>query len=118
PCWLEVSSDRFQFVAFLSAVALAAVGCFPDYKGEHKTAHPLFTAMSAALAVLWGILAGIWYIPVGGIALACILIFLINNKTLKAYRNNGWYNALYRIKFLFWMEVAAFVSIYMSVWVV
>lgn len=116
PVWLEVSGESYQFVAFLSAASLMAVGCFPDYKNEHSLTHPLFTACSSVLAVIWGFLAGIWYVPVLSILLFGGLIIGKHWKTLREDAPHvGWNVALSREKFLFWMEVGAFVGMYLSI---
>jgi hypothetical protein len=94
PCWLEVTPDNYQFVAYLSAVFLAVVGCFPQYKDKDSFLHPVFAIICATLALIWGCLSGVWFIPV--ICIGIALIIARNGK-------------------LFWMEVGAILSIYGSI---
>lgn len=93
PFWLEATNESYQFLAFLSASALMAVGCCPDYKDEHSVYHPLFTAICGLIAVVWCMFNGTWYyfIPV---LLAAIF--------------------LKREDKLFWIEILSFLAIYLS----
>lgn len=115
PCWLEASGEGYQFVAFLSSACLIAVGCCPNYKGEHKSTHPLFTATAAVLAITWGFLAGVWYLIISIIATTAGVAIYVHRDRLKANKEHGWSYALTSIKFLLWIEIAAFAGIYLSV---
>lgn len=98
PCWMEAGGDGYRFLAFLSAVSLVAVGCFPDYRNEHLLLHPLFTSICGGMSMLWGICAGEWYIPAGLIVSALTVCLCLNRKDL-----------------LYWVEVAAFTGMYAAV---
>lgn len=108
PYWIEVSGENYQFVAFLSAISLIAVGCFPEYKGVDDVRHPLFTSFCGALAIVWAILAHIWYIPV---------ILILSTFTFCLYKAKWQISnrELAKVCTLYWCEVAAFVSLYMCV---
>lgn len=117
PCWLEVSGDNYQFVAFLSACSLIAVGCFPDYKKEHSWQHPLLTCFSGILAIIWASLAGVIFVPL--ILLLCTAGLLIYSQDsyilyLKELNHSTFY-IINRIGLLYWVEVAAFTSIYICI---
>ena len=109
PLWLEITPDGFQFLSFLSSVSLVAVGCAPKYRHEHKTLHPLFTGFSLFLAILWSTLIGLWYLPFIVLLTTAITLFLIN---IKSFKKNEIDKTLEEIGFMFWMELAAFISIY------
>lgn len=113
PVWLEVSDDSYQFIAFLSVASLMAVGCVPDYQLEHRWQHPMFTAFTAILAMAWGFLAGLWYIPIACILVAAIYIGakIWQNKWLK----NGLIQALVQAKSLYFIEIGAFAGMYLAI---
>ncbi len=96
PIWLEVTPEGFQFLAFLSAITLGCVGLAPHYLTHQKTQHYIFAAVCALLAILWGVLIGLWFVP-------AILIVLALAVSVK------------RFDLLFWLEAAAILSVYISI---
>ena len=96
PAWLEVSGESYQWVAFLSVVALCAVGTMPRFREDDAVGHAVSAILSGVLAFVWCGMAGVWHIPICLLAIALFMsIWLYNSKT-------------------FLLEVAGFVSIYMG----
>lgn len=97
PAWLEQSLEKYQFLAFLSCGGLMFVGTAPCFKLELEgMIHYAATAVCGVAAVSWVCLMGMWYVPVVLFAVAICLI------------------AKYK-RWMFWVEVAAFVSTYVGV---
>lgn len=97
PAWLDCSPEGIQFLAFLSCGGLMFVGVAPCFKLElDGKVHYIATGVCGASAILWTCLVGLWYIP---------LICLITAGYL-IYRYS---------KPMFWVEMAVFVSTYLSV---
>lgn len=109
PLWLEVTPEGFQFLAFLSSVSLIAVGCVPKYRDEHSKLHPLFTGLSLILAIIWSSLIGMIIVPILCLFLTALVIFLFN---IKRFKKHGIKETLNQASFMFWMELAAFNSMY------
>lgn len=97
PAWLDCSPEHLQFLAFLSCAGLMFVGAAPCFKLELEgKVHYVATAVCGASAVTWVCLMGMWYIPAVLFATAICLM------------------AKYK-RWMFWVEVAAFVSTYAGV---
>ena len=106
--WLEISDDKYRFVAFLSAVSLLAVGCFPKYKEGDNLKHTLFTLFCCVLAIIWSILSNFGFIAISFLAFA---IFISLSKA------KGDFNKLISTNILYLCEIAAFSSIYLSIFI-
>lgn len=97
PTWLEHSPEEYQFLAFLSCAGLMFVGAAPCFKLELEgKVHYVATAVCGTSAVTWVCLMGMWYVPAVLFAVAVCLM------------------AKYR-RWMFWLEIAAFVSTYITV---
>lgn len=97
PAWVECSPISFQFLPFLSSVALGIVGLNPKYLGSDRIAHITFTAVAVILSLTWSIVTGMYIIPlILGIILMVLCFVPAKNK-------------------LFWIENLAFSNIYLSV---
>lgn len=97
PSWLDCSKESFQFLAFLSCGGLMFVGACPFFKLKFDgKVHYISAAICGGCAVLWLILSGMWYLPA-----ICFLIALAASAKYS--------------KAMFWCEMAAFVSTYLSV---
>jgi hypothetical protein len=83
-----------QFVAFISGASLVFVGTAPRFKSIDKSVHKVAAYISVGMSAIWGILMGLWYIPVIFYAVAFVII---------SFNRKGW---------KFWIEMAAFASIY------
>lgn len=97
PAWVELSPIYFQFLPFLSAVFLAAVGLFPRYLGKDRKPHIISATIACIISLVWNIVAGVMYIPLFLIIILILLVvFNIKDK-------------------LFWTECLAFSNIYLSI---
>lgn len=110
PLWLEITPNSFQFIPFLSSISLIAVGCFPDYKNEHNKAHSLSALFAGVLSILWGIFVDLWIIPVLSIATTSLVVLIIS-----FFKKGNLKENLKGIGLTFWVELSAFVSIYLCV---
>lgn len=99
PAWIEASGDGTQFLAFLSAAALAFVAYSPAF-GEPVTGnvHKGATVIAALSGVAWCCVAFplSWIVPA-----ACVSAVVY--PVVKSPK-----------KWLFWAEMAAFASVYVS----
>lgn len=97
PAWLELSPEKYQFLAFLSCAGLVFVGVAPCFKLQFDgQVHYSATAICGSSSIIWTCMAGLWYIP---------LILLIGSLGLMLrYRRP-----------IFWVELALFFSIYISI---
>lgn len=97
PVWIECSTDDLQFLAFLSCGGLMFVGTAPLFKEEFQgRVHYTGTAISGLAAILWLCLSGMWWLPAVTLTIAVVIML--------KYR-----------KWMFWAEMAAFVSTYAGV---
>ena len=97
PSWVECSPICFQFLPFLSSVALGVVGLNPKYLGSDRVAHIVATGITATISLIWNIVTGMYVIPIA-LLIGVIILWLIR------VRNP-----------LFWTECAAFSNIYLSI---
>lgn len=97
PAWLDMTPETYQFTAFLAAAGLLFVGAAPQFKlSLTGPVHYAGAGLCCGGAVLWCLLSGYWFIP-----LNAFLIF-------------GWVALRYG-KPMFWIEMAAFTSIYLTI---
>lgn len=97
PYLLDVTPAGYQFTAFLACAGLMFVGAAPQFKlSLTGPVHYVSAALCCAAAVLWCILSRYWFIPLGA-----FLIF-------------GWVALRYG-KPMFWIEMAAFTSMYLTI---
>lgn len=97
PSWVECSPICFQFLPFLSSVALGVVGLNPQYLGSDRIAHIVATGITATISLIWNIVTGIYVIPIM-LLIGVIILWLIKIKNP-----------------IFWTECAAFSNIYLSI---
>lgn len=97
PSWVECSPICFQFLPFLSSVALGVVGLNPKYLGSDRVAHIVATGITTVISLIWNIVTGMYVIPIA-LLIGVIILWLIR------VRNP-----------LFWTECAAFSNIYLSI---
>ncbi|RHI11540.1 hypothetical protein DW182_03305 [Bacteroides sp. AM16-24] len=96
PVWLECSSGNLQFLAFLSCGGLMFVGSAPLFKEEFQSkVHYTGTAISGLAAILWLCLSGLWWLPLITVNAAVGI-------------------AIFKSRWMFWLEMAAFVSTYIG----
>lgn len=97
PAWVEISPIYFQFLPFLSVVALALVGLCPRYLGQDRVPHIAGAIITCILSIVWNIVSGTLLIP-AILLVVLILLFVFNIRDK-----------------LFWMECLAFLNIYSSI---
>lgn len=96
PVWIECSSENLQFLAFLSCGGLMFVGTAPLFKEEFQgRVHYTGTAISGLAAILWLCLSGLWWLPLITVNAAVGI-------------------AIFKSRWMFWLEMAAFVSTYIG----
>ena len=97
PAWVEISPICFQFLPFLSVVALMLVGLCPRYLGQDRVPHIAGASVTCILSIVWNIVSGTLLIP--AILLIVLILLLALNIRDK----------------LFWTECLAFLNIYSSI---
>ncbi len=97
PAWVEISPIYFQFLPFLSVVALALVGLCPRYLGQDRVPHIAGASVTCILSIVWNIVSGTLLIP-AILLIVLILLFAFNIRDK-----------------LFWTECLAFLNIYSSI---
>ena len=97
PSWVECSPICFQFLPFLSSVALGIVGLNPKYLGSDRVAHIVATGITTVISLIWNIVTGMYVVPIV-LLIGVIILWLIKVQNP-----------------LFWTECAAFSNIYISI---
>lgn len=97
PAWVEISPIYFQFLPFLSVVALMLVGLCPKYLGQDRIPHIAGASVTCILSIVWNIVSGTLLIP-AILLIVLILLFAFNIRDK-----------------LFWTECLAFLNIYSSI---
>ena len=98
PAWLEVSPEILQFLAFLACGALIFVGATPLFKeAEQRVIHITATVVSGLSTLAWEVASGYWIVP--AIMLAAAIPY-----------------GVYKRRILFFVELAAFASAYICVY--
>ena len=97
PAWVEISPICFQFLPFLSVVALMLVGLCPRYLGQDRVPHIAGASITCILSIVWNIVSGTLLIP-AILLIVLILLFAFNIRDK-----------------LFWTECLAFLNIYSSI---
>lgn len=100
PVWIECSCENTQFLAFLACGGLMFVGTAPLFKEEFQAKiHYTGTAVAGLATILWLCLSGMWLLPA--------IAFPVAGLVMLKYR-----------KWMFWLEMAAFVSAYAGILIV
>ena len=97
PAWVEISPIYFQFLPFLSVVALTLVGLCPRYLEQDRVPHIAGASVTCILSIVWNIVSGTLLIP-AILLIVLILLFAFNIRDK-----------------LFWTECLAFLNIYSSI---
>lgn len=100
PAWLDMTPQAYQFLPFLAAAGLAFVGAAPQFKlSLTGPVHYVGAAACCLSAGAWVALSGAWWtLP------AAYAVFL------------GV--ASFDHKWMFWIEIAAFVSVFLSIQII
>ena len=93
PAWVEISPICFQFLPFLSVIALMLVGLCPRYLEKDRIPHIAGASITCILSIVWNIVSGTLLIP-ALLLIVLILLFVFNVKDK-----------------LFWTECLAFLDI-------
>lgn len=92
---LDASQGKwFQFIGFFAVASLGFIGVAPYFKTHERTVHSIAAICAAFFGVLWIALMGYWFIP-----FIMLLVVFVIIKTSKHH-------------FIFWGEMALFVSIF------
>ena len=96
--FIEASKEEYQFLAFIASASLAFVGSAPLFKEDYnRNIHYVSAGICALASLACQVLMSFWYVPLitflgGVIVLACL-------KFKKP---------------VFWMEMCAFISTYIT----
>lgn len=97
PSWIQVTPDNYQVIPFASAAALGFVGAAPLFKTIQRKIHFVSAILCMILAILWiFLITDFWYVPM-------IYLLLLSPKI-----------AFDRNRFMFWLEIWAFLSLFTS----
>lgn len=97
PPWLDMTPDTYRFVPFLAAAGLMFVGAAPQFKVSLSgPVHFIGAGVCCVFAGLWVILSGAWWMlpATYGVCLAL---------------GSVWH------KWMFWIEIAAFASTFLTI---
>lgn len=113
PAILDVTPESYQFTAFLACAGMIATGVAPNFReGIDKRVHTvgavlclLFSQVWVALTCPWMLLLWVWYLAYTAIGL---------------WRNwNGYFTGTFlSTKPLFWVEITALMSTYVTLLIV
>lgn len=109
PAILEMSKTNTEFLAFLACVGIFFVGAAPNFKEEYENkVHTTGAIMCVVGSQLW-VAFNAWYI------LIVWLAYLGYTALSIVKQENGvfWYR-FYRTKPMFWVEITALLSTYLS----
>lgn len=100
PAWLDMTSDVYQFSAFLACAGLLFVGAAPQFKlSLTGPVHFAGAGVCCVFAGLWVILSGAWWMLPATYGV-CLALAALDHK---------W---------MFWIEIAAFSSTYLTIFLV
>jgi hypothetical protein len=104
PCWLTLSDGSdYQFLSFLSSMALTFVGASPAFDEDHleNTIHNVSAYICAICALLWIVLVThFWYLIL--ISFVIVAILAVLTKT-------------WRTCYIYWLEIGVFLSTFSSI---
>ena len=99
PIMFHLSEDKwFQFLGLFAGGGLCFVGAAPLFKSHEKTIHETSAIITAIAGIIWIVLSGYWYVPV----IAFITVLYL------AYIDKKW---------MFWGELALFISMYAALFI-
>lgn len=100
PAWLGMTPEAYQAVPFLSAAGLMFVGAAPQFKLPLTgPVHFVAAGVCCVGAGLWVALSGVWW-------------------TLPAAYAAGLALAAVDHRWMFWIEIAAFASVFLSIQII
>ena len=109
PAILETSKTNTEFMAFIACVGMLLVGAAPNFKDSYEgKIHTAGAIMCIVGSQLW-VAFNAWYMLVVWLAyLGYTALFMVKEK-----EGSFWYK-FYQSKPMFWVEIAAFLSTYLS----
>lgn len=100
PAWLDMTPEAYQAVLFLAAAGLMFVGAAPQFKlSLAGPVHFVAAGVCCVAAGLWVALSGVWW-------------------TLPAAYAAGLALAAVDHRWMFWIEIAAFASVFLSIQII
>lgn len=100
PAWLDMTPEAYQAVPFLAAAGLMFVGAAPQFKLPLTgPVHFVAAGVCCVAAGLWVALSGAWWTLPAAYA-ACLALARIDRR---------W---------MFWVEIAAFASVFLSIQII
>ena len=107
--WLEISPPVWQLLVFLGCAPLGFVGAAGAFKEIDLTGrvHFISAGISAVASQMWIALNGWWWIG------SLVLLAAAGVMTWKFRGRDAEYNT--RSAWLFWLELAAFLSVYLAI---
>lgn len=109
PAILETSKPNTEFMAFLACTGMFLVGAAPNFKDSYEgKIHTVGAIMCIVGSQLW-VAFNAWYMLVVWLAyLGYTALFMVKEK------EGGFWYKFYQSKPMFWVEIAAFLSTYLS----
>ena len=103
--WFDASPEQWRFLVFLACAPLIFVGVACEFKADlTSTVHFVSAIASAVFSQLWIVInTPLWPVSVGLLLLALVASVCVKGRDADGNRRSAW---------LFWMELAAFVSPY------
>jgi uncharacterized membrane protein YccF (DUF307 family) len=113
--WLDISPDQWRFLVFFACAPLGFVGAAGAFKDVVLTRPVHFGAagVSAVASQVWIVLNGWWWIA-SLVLLAAAGVLTLAGKLNPKLRGRDATGTT-RSAWLFWVEVAAFSSVYIAV---
>ena len=113
PAILEVSKPNTEFLAFIACVGMFLVGAAPNFKEESEgKVHTAGAILCIAGSQVWVACNMAWCLMVWAVYLIGTLIYMTQNEVTDDLRAD-----FMDTKPMFWVEVAALVATYVSVFI-
>lgn len=110
PSILEVSKPGTEFLAFLSCVGMFMVGAAPNFKEEFEGKIHLAGALMCVIGSQLWVAFNAWYMLVVWLAyIGYTALFMVKEK------EGGFWYKFYQSKPMFWVEITALLSTYLTV---
>lgn len=92
PAWVSISGVCYQFITFLSVVALCIVGLSPRYLDSQRISHIVFTCITLILSIIWNIVSGMYTIILILLVVCILLCFIFRSHKLFVAENIAFAN--------------------------
>lgn len=113
PAILEVTSNSYQFTAFLACVGLIMVGVAPNFReGIDRKIHTIGAVLCLVFSQVWVSLTCPWMLLLWAGYLVYTIVMMIKNRT-------GYFTSTFlSTKPMFWVEITALVATYVTLLIV